>query len=134
MDERKWLLSKRNPDRLTPGSIVRVERILGVDNPKPLIYTGTVIAIYRKGVGSSFRIINKVNDEMIEFGFQIYSPLIKKIEILKPGNEKRSKLFYLRDEKRCPVVGEHVDIKEVNRPEKVFVPKPSFNDNIPTKK
>jgi large subunit ribosomal protein L19 len=60
-------------------------------------YEGVVIARRNRGLNSSF-IVRKVSSgEGVERTFQLYSPLIAKIEVKRKGDVRRAKLYYLRD-------------------------------------
>lgn len=59
-------------------------------------YEGVVIAKRNRGLNSSF-IVRKVSSgEGVERTFQLYSPLIAKIEVKRRGDVRRAKLYYLR--------------------------------------
>lgn len=60
------------------------------------IFEGVVIAKRNRGLNSSF-IIRKISaGEGVEKTFQTYSPVIKKIQVVRNGAVKRAKLYYLR--------------------------------------
>jgi large subunit ribosomal protein L19 len=59
-------------------------------------YEGVVIAKRNRGLNSSF-IVRKISSgEGVERTFQLYSPLIAKIEVKRRGDVRRAKLYYLR--------------------------------------
>ena len=59
-------------------------------------YEGVVIAKRNRGLNSSFIVRKISNGEGVERTFQVYSPLIAKIEIKRRGDVRRAKLYYLR--------------------------------------
>jgi large subunit ribosomal protein L19 len=60
------------------------------------IFEGVVISKKNRGLNSSF-IVRKISSgEGVERTFQTYSPLISKIEVVRRGDVRRAKLFYLR--------------------------------------
>ncbi|MFM1856414.1 MAG: hypothetical protein RLZ83_1723 [Pseudomonadota bacterium] len=60
-------------------------------------YEGVVIAKRNRGLNSSF-IVRKISSgEGVERTFQLYSPLIAKIEVKRRGDVRRAKLYYLRN-------------------------------------
>ncbi|CAM8628523.1 RplS Ribosomal protein L19 [Burkholderiales bacterium] len=60
-------------------------------------YEGVVIAKRNRGLNSSF-IVRKISaGEGVERTFQLYSPLIAKIEVKRRGDVRRAKLYYLRN-------------------------------------
>jgi large subunit ribosomal protein L19 len=56
-------------------------------------FEGVVIAKRNRGLNSSFIVRN---GEGVERTFQVYSPLIAKIEVKRRGDVRRAKLYYLR--------------------------------------
>jgi len=70
-------------------------------------FEGTVIGRRGKGMSSSFTLRKVSFGEGIERTFPLNSPALDKIQVLKKGNVRRAKLFYLR--KR---VGKATKIKE----------------------
>ena len=59
-------------------------------------FEGVVIAKRNRGLNSSFIVRKISNGEGVERTFQVYSPLIAKIEVKRRGDVRRSKLYYLR--------------------------------------
>ena len=60
-------------------------------------YEGVVIAKRNRGLNSSFIVRKISNGEGVERTFQVYSPLIAKIEVKRRGDVRRAKLYYLRE-------------------------------------
>ena len=61
------------------------------------VFEGVVIARRNRGLNSSF-IVRKISSgEGIERTFQLHSPLIDNIKVVRRGDVRRAKLFYLRD-------------------------------------
>lgn len=59
-------------------------------------YEGVVIGRRNRGINSNF-IVRKISSgEGVERTFQLYSPLIAKIEVKRRGDVRRAKLYYLR--------------------------------------
>ena len=59
-------------------------------------FEGMVIAKRNRGLNSSF-IVRKISaGEGVERTFQLYSPLIEKITVVRPGDVRRARLYYLR--------------------------------------
>jgi large subunit ribosomal protein L19 len=59
-------------------------------------FEGVVIAKRNRGLNSSFIVRKVSNGEGVERTFQVYSPLIAKIEVKRRGDVRRAKLYYLR--------------------------------------
>ncbi|KAJ2746008.1 hypothetical protein GGI20_001710 [Coemansia sp. BCRC 34301] len=86
-------------DRLCAGDVVTVEtRSSMAEGAAVSSFTGVCIAIYRRGVDTSFILRNLVQKVGVEMRFMAYSPLVKRIEIVHKGaGYRRAKLFYLRE-------------------------------------
>lgn len=69
---------------------------------KEKIYPFQGIVIKRKGRGirTTFTVRKESHGIGVERIFPLHSPLISEIRILKKGNVKRAKLYYLRDGKK----------------------------------
>ena len=73
--------------RITEGSKSRVQ-----------LFQGTVIAIKEKGkISGHFRVRKVANGMGVERVFPYHCPNVEKIEIVRRGKVRRSKLYYLRD-------------------------------------
>ncbi|KAJ2700971.1 hypothetical protein FB645_004822 [Coemansia sp. IMI 203386] len=85
--------------RLCAGDVVFVETQNSMSDPAATTsFTGVCIAIYRRGIDTSFILRNVVQKVGVEMRFMAYSPLVKRIEILQKGEGfRRAKLFYLRE-------------------------------------
>ena len=60
-------------------------------------FEGVVLGRRNRGLNSSF-IVRKISSGIgVERTFQLFSPLISKIEVIRRGDVRRSKLFYLRE-------------------------------------
>lgn len=60
------------------------------------VYEGVVITKRRRGLNSSFTVRKISAGEGVEKTFQTYSPVIKQIKVVRNGDVKRAKLYYLR--------------------------------------
>ena len=80
-----------------PGDTVIV-RVNVVEGPRKRVqaFEGVVIAKRNRGLNSSFIVRKISNGEGVERTFQVYSPLIAKIEVKRRGDVRRAKLYYLR--------------------------------------
>ena len=79
-----------------PGSILAVTRTDPYSKSGETRFVGICIARHNKGLGSNFILRNVVNGIAVEVRFELYSPMIKKIEVLKLERRRRAKLYYLR--------------------------------------
>ena len=84
---------------LKTGDVVKVYRRL-FEGGKELsqIFEGMVIAIKGRQSASPMITVRKVSHGVgSEIIVPMYSPMIKKIEVVKSARSKRSKLYYIRD-------------------------------------
>jgi large subunit ribosomal protein L19 len=91
-------VKKEVPD-LRPGHVIRVhQRIKEGEKERVQIFEGLVISL---NAGSSadktFSVRKVVEGVGVEKVFPLHSPLIEKIEIVKLGKVRRSKLYYMRN-------------------------------------
>jgi len=81
-----------------PGDQVRVQvRVKEGDRERLQAYEGVVIAKKNRGLNSSFTVRKVANGEGVERVFQTHSPLIADIAVVRRGDVRRAKLYYLRD-------------------------------------
>ena len=79
------------------GDVVEVKvRIKEGERERLQAYEGVVIAKKNRGLPSSFTVRKIVHGEGIERVFQTYSPLIAEITLVRRGDVRRAKLYYLR--------------------------------------
>lgn len=79
------------------GDTVKVHvKIVEDEKTRTQIFEGIVIARRGTGVSSSFTVRKISFGEGIERAFPLHSPFVQKIEVVKKGNVRRSKLYYLR--------------------------------------
>ncbi|MCH8820076.1 MAG: 50S ribosomal protein L19 [Acidobacteria bacterium] len=82
------------------GDTVRVNvKIREGDKLRVQAFEGVVIAIRRKGVGSTFTVRKVSSGYGVERIFPLYSPIIENIQVVKRGRVRRAKLYYLRERK-----------------------------------
>ena len=90
-------LGKEIPE-FAPGDTVIVSVNVVEGTRKRLqAYEGVVIAKRNRGLNSSFIVRKISNGEGVERTFQLYSPLIAKIEVKRRGDVRRAKLYFLRN-------------------------------------
>ena len=96
-EEADRLLAKRAIPEFQPGDTVRVNvRIKEGERERVQAYEGVCIARSNKGMGSSFTVRKISFGEGVERVFPLYSPIIDKIEVVRRGDVRRAKLYYLR--------------------------------------
>ena len=81
----------------SPGDTVIVSvNVVEGTRKRVQAFEGVVIAKRNRGLNSSFIVRKISNGEGVERTFQVYSPLIAKIEVKRRGDVRRAKLYYLR--------------------------------------
>ena len=80
-----------------PGDTLRVGvKVIEGDRTRVQNFEGVCIARSNKGVGSSFTVRKISFGEGVERVFPLYSPIIDSIEVVRRGDVRRAKLYYLR--------------------------------------
>ena len=89
---------KGQPPAFRSGDSVKVHvKVREGEKDRIQIFQGTVIAIRGGGTGSTFT-VRKISDGVgVERVFPLHSPIIGKIEVVRRGRVRRSKLYYLRE-------------------------------------
>ena len=82
----------------SPGDTVKVSvNVIEGERKRVQAFEGVVLGRRNRGLNSSF-IVRKISSGIgVERTFQLFSPLISKIEVIRRGDVRRSKLFYLRE-------------------------------------
>lgn len=81
-----------------PGDTVKVNvRIVEGKRQRVQAFEGVCIAKKKGGVNSSFTVRKVSFGEGVERVFQLYSPNLDSIELIRSGKVRRAKLYYLRD-------------------------------------
>lgn len=81
-----------------PGDTVRVQvRVKEGSRERLQAYEGVVLAKKNRGLNSAFTVRKMTGGEGVERVFQTHSPLIAAIEVVRRGDVRRAKLYYLRE-------------------------------------
>lgn len=104
---------KREVPVLRAGDTVRVHvKVVEGTRERIQVFEGVVIAVKgKRGLGTSFTVRRVAHGVGVERTFLVHSPRLDKIEVLRHGQVRRAKLFYLREK-----VGKRARIRERRRP------------------
>ncbi|MEM7195513.1 MAG: 50S ribosomal protein L19 [Pseudomonadota bacterium] len=81
-----------------PGDTVRVQvRVKEGNRERLQAYEGVVLAKKNRGLNSAFTVRKVTGGEGVERVFQTHSPLIAEIQVMRRGDVRRAKLYYLRE-------------------------------------
>ncbi|RKP09002.1 translation protein SH3-like domain-containing protein, partial [Thamnocephalis sphaerospora] len=95
--EKRALAMRRSQTCIKPGDVLLVESYTSRTKGTTSRFMGVCIALYRKGIDTNILVRNIVERVGVEIRFPVYSPMVKRIEILRRGEGyRRAKLFYLR--------------------------------------
>ena len=91
-------LLKKDIPKFNVGDTVKVMVKIpeGPDKMRMHPFEGVVIAKKGSGIKESFTVRRVSYGEGIERVFPLHSPTIESIEVIRQGNVKRAKLYYLR--------------------------------------
>ena len=96
-------------DSFRIGDTVRVHFIIIEGKTERIqVYEGLVICFKNAGVRRTFTVRKNSYGVGVERVFPMNSPRIAKVEVVRPGKVRRSKLYYIRDK-----VGKDAKIKEL---------------------
>jgi large subunit ribosomal protein L19 len=84
-------------DAFSQGDTVRVNvRIIEGANERIQAFEGVCIAKKNAGARSAFTVRKISHGEGVERVFPLYSPRVDSVELVRKGNVRRAKLYYLR--------------------------------------
>ena len=96
-EEIEILTEGKNIPEFGSGDTVRVQvRVVEGNRERLQAFEGVCIARSNQGLNSSFTLRKISYGEGVERVFQLYSPLIQDIELMRRGDVRRAKLYYLR--------------------------------------
>ena len=86
-----------NIPALAPGDTVKVSaKVVEGERERTQVFQGVVIRVRHGGVGANFTVRRVTYGIGVERTFQLYSPLVEKVEVVRHGKVRRAKLYYLR--------------------------------------
>ena len=89
---------KTDLPEVTPGDNVDVHvRIIEGAKERIQVFSGVVMKMQGGGLDQTMTVRRIVANEGVERTFPMHSPRIAKIEVVRRGDNRRAKLYYLRD-------------------------------------
>jgi large subunit ribosomal protein L19 len=97
------------PEFFVGDTITVSQRIREGEKERIQVFEGDVIAIKQRGVASTFT-VRKIGAHgiAVERIFPYYSPLVKAVAVVRSGDVRRAKLYYIRER-----VGKSARVKEL---------------------
>tara|TARA_B110000196_G_scaffold313560_1_gene320435 strand:- start:32 stop:511 length:480 start_codon:yes stop_codon:yes gene_type:complete len=96
----KKILDKKKIPEFFAGDTIKVGvRIVEGKRERIQSFEGVCIAKKNRNINSSFTIRKISFGEGVERTFALYSPIIGSIKVVRSGQVRRAKLYYLRDRK-----------------------------------
>jgi large subunit ribosomal protein L19 len=88
---------KRDRGNFAPGDSVRVHvKVIEGEKERVQVFEGVVIRKRGEGARASFTVRRVSYGVGVERTFPLHSPRVERIQVMKSGHVRRSKLFYLR--------------------------------------
>jgi len=92
------LTSKKRIPTFRPGDTLKVTlRITEGSKSRLQAFEGICIARKNNSVNSNFTVRKISHGEGVERVFSLFSPIVEKIEVIRKGDVRRAKLYYLRE-------------------------------------
>jgi len=83
--------------KLSPGDNVRVSfKVKEASRERLQTFPGLIIKVTRHNSGGNFTVRRVTSGIGVEHTFPLASPLLDKIEVVRHGKVRRSKLYYIR--------------------------------------
>ncbi len=97
-DEVARLSALRAVPEFVPGDTLRVAvKVVEGERTRVQNFEGVCIARSNKGLNSNFTVRKISYGEGVERVFALYAPTISEIAVVRRGDVRRAKLYYLRD-------------------------------------
>ncbi len=94
----KKIQAEKKLPQFFPGDIVKVGvRITEGKRDRIQYFEGVCIAKKSRDINSSFTVRKISFGEGVERTFALYSPIVDSIKVIRSGEVRRAKLYYLRD-------------------------------------
>jgi len=100
--KKEWrnIIEVRENPNIAPfkvGDTVRVfTKVIEGDRQRSQVFEGVVLRRRNSGPASNFTVRRVAYGVGVERTFPLYSPLLEKVEVVRSGQVRRAKLYYLR--------------------------------------
>ena len=96
----KKIASSKKIAEFAPGDTIKIGvKIIEGKRERIQFFEGVCIAKKNRDINSSFTVRKISFGEGVESTFALYCPIVDSIKVIRSGDVKRSKLYYLRDRK-----------------------------------
>ena len=97
LEQMKEIAEKREIPEFAPGDVLKVHlKVVEGTRERIQIFEGLCIARSNRAINSTLTVRKISNGEGVERVFPLYSPLIEKFEVVRRGDVRRAKLYYIR--------------------------------------
>lgn len=98
-------------EAFSPGDTVRVSaKVVEGDRERTQVFEGVVIRRNKGGAGANFTVRRIAHGVGVERTFNLHSPRLEKVQVMRQGKVRRSRIYYLRG-----LTGKAARIKEKTR-------------------
>ena len=98
IDELEKEYTNKELPEISTGDTVKVfVRIIEGNKERTQAFEGTVIKKHGSSINSTITVRKVFQGVGVERVFAVYSPRVEKIQVLRKGDVRRSKLYYLRE-------------------------------------
>lgn len=98
IDELEKEYTQREMPEINPGDTVKVfVRIIEGNKERTQAFEGTILKKRGSGIGKTITVRKIFQGVGVERVFPVYSPRVEKITVVRRGDVKRAKLYYLRE-------------------------------------
>ena len=93
----KQIVAQKKHPEFYPGDIIKVGvKITEGKRDRIQYFEGVCIAKKNRDINSSFTVRKISFGEGVERTFALYSPIVDSVKVIRSGNVRRAKLYYLR--------------------------------------
>jgi large subunit ribosomal protein L19 len=86
-----------NVAAVVPGDTVKVMvKVIEGEKTRSQMFQGVVIRVRRGTNGASFTVRRVTHGTGVERTFMVHSPLLEEVEVVRHGDVRRARLYYLR--------------------------------------